>query len=487
MILLDRTSRVKKHIIILMFAVLSAVSLFGQYSSTEETSSSPQAVLMQSHSDSGPQQTSENTSSDSAGHHAVLVEEVLLALILILLAAKVGGDIFERFGQPAVLGELIFGILIGNAAILPLGGLETAISSVVHDPHVDTFLTLLAEVGVVILLFEVGLESTVGEMLSVGPSSLLVAFLGVVAPVALGFIVGEIFLPEEPWTVHLFLGAVLAATSVGITARVLSDLGKTHLREAKIILGAAVIDDVLGLITLAAVQGIITATTSGGSVSIASIVWIVVKAFLFFLGAIVLGRFISRYFYKLAACLRGKGILLTLTLVWCFGIAFLASKLGLAPIVGAFAAGLVLEEATFVDWQGREKPLESLLRPVADFLVPVFFVHMGMKVQLSVFGEFSVLGFAAALTFAAIVGKQVCSLGVLEKGVGRFVVGLGMIPRGEVGLIVASIGAAMRTGQGHPVITQATFSATVIMVVVTTMLTPPLLKWALARLEKKGS
>jgi Kef-type K+ transport system membrane component KefB len=452
---------------------------------TDRATTQSQTHIVQTKSEQSLAQPPEVAKAVSADHHAVLVEEVLLALILILLAAKIGGDIFERFGQPAVLGELIFGVLIGNTPILPLGAIGTLLSNVVHDPHVDTFLTLLAEVGVVILLFEVGLESTVGEMLSVGPSSLLVACLGVVAPVALGFVVGEIFLPEEPWTVHLFVGAVLAATSVGITARVLSDLGKTNLREAKIILGAAVIDDVLGLITLAAVQGIITATTSGGNVSVAAIVWIVVKAFLFFVGAIVLGRFISRHFYKWALLLRGKGILLTLTLVWCFGIAFLASKLGLAPIVGAFAAGLVLEEATFLNWRGREEPLESLLRPVADFLVPVFFVHMGMKVQLSVFGDVSVLGFAAALTIAAIIGKQVCSFGVLEKGVGRIAVGFGMIPRGEVGLIVASIGAAMRTAQGHPVISQSTFSATVIMVVVTTMLTPPLLKWAIGRLEEK--
>jgi Kef-type K+ transport system membrane component KefB len=427
----------------------------------------------------------EGAQSASTDHHAGLVEEVLIALVLILLAAKIGGDIFERLGQPAVLGELIFGMLIGNAAMLPLGSFSTAISSVVHDPQVDPFITLLAEVGVIILLFEVGLESTVREMVSVGPSSLLVALLGVLAPVGLGFVVGEIFLPHEPWTVHLFLGAVLAATSVGITARVLSDLGKMNLRESKIILGAAVIDDVLGLITLAAVQGIITATNAGVPVSFKAIAWIIAKAVLFFVGAILLGLVVSKRFYWLAARLKGRGILLTVTLVWCFALAYVASKIGLAPIVGAFAAGLVLEEATFIDWEGREEQLEKLLRPVADFLVPVFFVHMGMKVQWSVFSDVSVLGFAAALTLAAIIGKQVCSLGVLEKGVGRFVVGLGMIPRGEVGLIVASIGAGMRTAEGHPVIAPSTFSATVIMVVITTMLTPPMLKWALGKLERE--
>jgi Kef-type K+ transport system membrane component KefB len=430
-----------------------------------------------------PATSAPNTSG--AQRQAGLVEEVLIALILILLAAKIGGDLFERLGQPAVLGELIVGMVIGNITLLPLGGFASAISSIVHDPEVDTFVTLLAEVGVVILLFQVGLESTVREMVSVGLSSLLVATLGVVGPVVLGFVVGELFLPQEPWTVHLFLGTLLAATSVGITARVLADLGKTSLRESKIILGAAVIDDVLGLITLAAVQGIIAAANTGTPVSVAAIAWIVGKALLFFLGAIVLGLFVSRRFYRLASLLRGKGILITATLIWCFGLAYIASKMGLAPIVGAFAAGLVLEEATFVDWEGREEQLESLLRPVGDFLIPVFFVHMGMRVQLTVFGQVSVLGLAAALTVAAIIGKQLCSLGILERGVDRLVVGIGMIPRGEVGLIVASIGAGMRTVQGHPVISPSVFSASVIMVVVTTMLTPPVLKWSLDRMERK--
>jgi len=233
------------------------------------------------------------------------------------------------------------------------------------------------------------------------------------------------------------------------------------------------------------VQGIITAAGSGEGVSIVAIGWIVLKAFLFFAGAIILGLFVSKRFYKFASYLRGKGILLTATLIWCFGLAYIASRIGLAPIVGAFAAGLVLEEATFIDWEGREEQLEKLLRPVCDFLVPVFFVHMGMKVHLEVFGKLDVLWLATALTLAAILGKQVCSLGILEKGIGRLVVGLGMIPRGEVGLIVASIGAGMRTPEGHPVINVQTFSATVIMVVITTVVTPPLLQWGLRRLERK--
>jgi Kef-type K+ transport system membrane component KefB len=422
------------------------------------------------------------TPTEDGGHHdADVLQQILLALMLILLLAKVGGDLFERIGQPAVLGELIFGMVLGNLSLFHLDILSGPVGRIFHQPEVNHFVTMLAELGVILLLFQVGLESTVREMVSVGLSSLVVAVLGVIAPIGLGFLVGQAFLPHEPWTVHLFLGAVLAATSVGITARVLTDLGKMHLRESKVILGAAVIDDILGLVVLAAVQGIVAATNAGQSISLVSIGWLVLKAVLFFVIAIVLGVLVSRRLYVWATYLRGKGVLLTITLIWCFLIAYLSALIGLAPIVGAFAAGLVLEEATFSNWHGRDEQLEKILKPVCDFMVPVFFVHMGMRVDLSVFGQVNILGFAAVLTLAAIVGKQICSLGVMERGLNRLVVGLGMIPRGEVGLIVASIGASMRTSEGHPVISPDTFSATVIMVVLTTMITPPVLKWALNR------
>jgi Kef-type K+ transport system membrane component KefB len=411
--------------------------------------------------------------------------KVLLILFIILIIAKLGGDLFERIGQPAVLGELIFGILLGNLGLFHLEALNHFVVRVVNDPHASEFITTLAELGVVLLLFEVGLESTVGEMVSVGASSFLVATLGVIAPIALGFVVGELFLSHEPWTVHLFLGSVLAATSVGITARVLRDIGKMHLRESKIILGAAVIDDILGLVVLAVVQGIIQASNSGSQLPFSGIVIIAAKAVAFFLAAIIFGMLISRKIYWLATYLQVRGVLLSLTLVWCFFVSYLATLFGLAPIVGAFAAGLVLEEATFKDWKGGEKQLEQLLRPITTFLVPVFFVHMGMKVSLSVFGQPSILGLAMALTLAAIIGKQVCSLGVLEKGLNRLAVGVGMVPRGEVGLIVANIGLSLRTKEGHAVISQDAFSACVIMVVITTMFTPPLLKWLLERKSRQ--
>lgn len=413
------------------------------------------------------------------GGHGEDFAKVLLVLLLILVAAKTGGELFERLGQPAVLGELLFGMLLGNLSLLKLHALEEFVIGFVRDPATNHFITTFAEIGVVLLLFEVGLESTVGEMLSVGVSSLVVAVVGVIAPMGLGYLVSGWFLSGEPWTVHLFVGTVLAATSVGITARVLNDLKRMNTREAKIILGAAVIDDILGLIVLAVVQGVVAASNSGIPMKLGAVILIVVKALAFFVLAIAVGRLVSKRLYRWATYLQVRGVLLSLTLGWCFLIAYLGTVAGLAPIVGAFAAGLVLEEATFRDWVGREQQLEELLRPITTFFVPVFFVHMGMQVDLSVFGQVSVLGFAAALTLAAVIGKQACSFGVMERGLNRKAIGFGMIPRGEVGLIVASIGATMKTAEGHPLINGAAFSATVIMVVVTTMITPPILKWAL--------
>lgn len=422
--------------------------------------------------------------ADSHDAHETL-PKVLLVLLLMLVLAKIGGDLFARIGQPAVLGELIFGIILGNLGLLHLGGLEIRMNELLRDRSTLEFIMLLSEIGVILLLFEVGLESTIHEMLSVGVSSLAVALVGVICPLALGYGIGVWFLPDHASTVHLFLGAVLAATSVGITARVLRDIGKTHLRESKIILGAAVIDDILGLVVLAVAQGVAAAAITGETLTVEAVLVIIGKAVGFFLAAIILGHFFSRRLYRLATYLHVQGVLLSVSLGWVFLIAYLGTLVGVAPIVGAFAAGLALEETTFEVWRGREARLEDLLGPITTFLVPVFFVYTGMNVDLSTFAQVEILGFAAALTIAAIIGKQACSLVVFEKGLNRTAIGIGMIPRGEVGLIVANIGRTMQTPEGEPLISDNTFSAVVIMVVVTTMMTPPVLKWVLERGEKK--
>ncbi len=407
-----------------------------------------------------------------------LAPQVLVGLAVMLLAAKLGGELFERLGQPAVLGELIAGIALGALTLFGLDWVEPL--------KTNEVISALAEIGVILLLFQVGLESNVAEMRAVGWSSFLVAVLGVIAPFFLGWGVAAWFLPMESRLAHLFIGATLCATSVGITARVLKDLGQLNRPEARIVLGAAVVDDVLGLIILAVIKGAIEAAGRGETVAVLSFVIITAKAVGFLALALLAGRFIVPYLMKAVGRLTGSNMLLPLALAFCFALAWLANLVGLAPIVGAFAAGLILDDVHFVPLPNYEKhDLEELLAPVGMILVPVFFVLMGMKVNLAELARPELLGFAAALTLVAILGKQVCSLGVLEKGLNRLAVGLGMIPRGEVGLIFAGIGATLMlpdaNGQPHRVIDEAAFGAIVIMVLVTTLVTPPTLKWAMNR------
>ena len=421
----------------------------------------------------------EQAGGDAEGGHGGPVLHVLIQLIVVLLAAKLGGDVFERFNQPAVLGELVIGMVLGNLQMVGI----SVFGGYIHDLTLE----ILAELGVIILLFEVGLESSVKEMMKVGVASFMVAVFGVVTPFFLGWGVGYWFLPEESIYVHIFIGATLTATSVGITARVLKDLGKIQSREAKIILGAAVIDDILGLVILAVVAGIISAVAGGGGEGISSIavLWIIAKAVLFVVGAIVIGSIVLPHYFKLAFKMKVKGVFLSFCLLVCFFLAFLAGKIGLAPIVGAFAAGLILDKVHFKEFQDRgEYTIEQLIAPIGVFLVPIFFVRMGMMVDLKTFGQVEILGFAAVLTLAAIIGKQACALAIFDKVTNRVAIGLGMIPRGEVGLIFAGIGARLML-DGHPVVSSGTYSAVVIMVIVTTLVTPPALKVSLLRGDRK--
>ena len=405
--------------------------------------------------------------------HSDPVAGLVLALALILVGAKLGGDLAVRIGQPSVLGELVFGVLIGNLTLLGFSDLEFL--------KTDPFIDMLARLGVLILLFEVGLESTVREMMKVGASSLLVAVLGVIAPFALGWGVGAWLLPFHSAYAHAFLGAALCATSVGISARVMKDLGTSQSREARVILGAAVIDDVLGLVILTVVTGVIAAADRGGTISALAIGSLVGKAALFLVGSLVLGSVLSRRLFSFASHLKPSGVLLALGLSFCFSLSWLADKIGLAPIVGAFAAGLILEDVHYQDFVDRgEHGLEELVHPISEFLVPVFFVLMGLKTDLSAFARPGVLLLATALTIAAILGKQVCALGAIGPGFNRLAIGVGMIPRGEVGLIFANIGLALVL-KGESIIDSAAFSAVVAMVIVTTMVTPPALKWAFQR------
>lgn len=403
---------------------------------------------------------------------------MLVGVALILLLAKIGGEVFERIRQPAVLGELVAGIIIGNLALVGFMRAESL--------RTNEVIAALAELGVILLLFEVGLETRLGEMLEVGWSSLLVAIAGVIVPFFLGWGVAAYFIPEEATLAHIFIGATLCATSVGITARVLKDMGKLKARESRIILGAAVIDDVLGLLILAVIVGAIKATATGATLAKLDVILIAVKALAFLVGAIVVGQYIIPHVFRGAGLFEVRGVLLALAISFCFLLAWAATLVGLAPIVGAFAAGLVLEEVHFKPFTTRgERNLSDLLAPVSAVLVPIFFVLMGMKVDLRALAQPKLLSFALLLTLAAIVGKQICSLAVVERGLNRLAVGIGMVPRGEVGLIFAGIGATLvlpnATGMSEPIISTGTFGAVVIMVLVTTLITPPALKMALER------
>ena len=405
----------------------------------------------------------------AAGHDDPVVPAAF-SLAIILAAAKIFGHFAEVLGQPSVLGELIAGITLGVVGRAFLPSLDQAARS----PE----LSLLASLGVLLLLFEVGLESTVPQMLSVGWPALRVAVAGVVAPTVLGIGVSTLLIPDASIYTKAFIGATLCATSVGITARVLKDLSRGQSNEARLILGAAVLDDVLGLIILAVVAGAITAAGAGEALAVSTIAMITVKA-LFFLGvSLWIGVRATPALFGVASKLRGQGALLATGLAFCFFLAWLGSLFGLAPIIGAFAAGLILEEVHYRDFVQRgERGLEHLVHPIAGFLAPIFFVQMGMLTDVGKLLDMKVAILGLGLSLAGVIGKAVARYAAPGGGgVDRLAVGLGMVPRGEVGLIFANIGLGLSIA-GAPVLDSRLYSAIVMMVILTTLMTPPALKW----------
>jgi Kef-type K+ transport system membrane component KefB len=391
--------------------------------------------------------------------HDLSMPTLLVALSAILLAAKLFGDFAERIGQPAVLGELIAGVLLGPSllGIIPAGG---PLEEVLH---------VVAELGVILLLFEIGLETDLREMFRVGPTALSVAALGVIIPFALGYLYWSAPGPgvpvDSPSTAAIFVGATLTATSVGITARVLSDLNRMRTREARIILGAAVIDDVLGLVILTVVSGI----AAGGAVTLLGATRVLGLAVGFLVLAVVLGRVAAPRLFQIAEGMRVRGVLVATAVAVAFGLAGLAELAGSAHILGAFAAGLILSGTNQFDTIERE------IKPVVTVVAPVFFVVVGASVDLRLLdpsreGAGSLLLLTALLSGLAILGKVAAGWAAPWDRYRRLVVGVGMVPRGEVGLIFANIG--LRTG----VISDAVFSALLLMVMITTFVAPPALK-----------
>jgi Kef-type K+ transport system membrane component KefB len=379
---------------------------------------------------------------------------ILLPIALMLTGAKLLGELCERYlKQPAVLAEIVIGVILGKSV---LGWVDGS----------NVILQQIAEIGAVLLLFEVGLESDIFELFRVGKQALWVATIGVILPFFAGYEVAKA-LGNQPIQ-SIFVGAALTATSVGITARVFSDISALQTIEAKIVLGAAVADDVIGLIVLAAVSGLASAQFSWAAVEKTSTL-----AILFLVGAILIGLRATPLLLRWARAMRTRAAISSAAIVLCLLASTLAEAVKLAPIVGAFAAGVVLTKT-------EEKiRFEEKIRSVADVFIPLFFVMMGARMDLSSLGPNS-MTLALLLLLVAIVGKVIAGLSVPGKGLGRWVVGVGMIPRGEVGLIFASI------GQSRGIIGPSLYASIVFVVIATTFITPPLLKIVTLRFEQSS-
>jgi Kef-type K+ transport system membrane component KefB len=392
---------------------------------------------------------------------------VLFGLALLVLGAKVGGTIAQRWGQPAVLGELLVGIAAGN--FLPALFGERGIAFV-RD---DSTLHVLAEIGVLILLFDVGLEADLRALVRVGPSATLVAVIGVITPFIFGWGTARWLQPEAHFLVHVFVGATLTATSVGITARVLKDLSSLQSAEGQIILGAAILDDILGLVILAVVSALVTSAAAGGAaLSEVAFTGIILKAVIFLGATIGIGHYLSGPLMRLAARLSPPDLVLVAGLAACFALAFVADRIGLAGIVGAFAAGLLLDPyGKGVRTSAESVTLQELMAPMSSVFVPLFFVLMGIQVDLRSLITVEAVTFGGVLVLVAVAGKLASAAGIVGRGINRLAVGIGMVPRGEVGLIFAGIGTALTLDE-RPLLPQATFSALVLMVVVTTLIAP---------------
>lgn len=407
--------------------------------------------------------------SEESGGHGPRIRDVFFTLIAILVLAKVLGEMAERRGQPAVLGELVAGVLLGASVlgVIPASG---EMYDIIH---------VLAEIGVVLLLFEIGLETDLKEMFRVGPTAARVALIGVFLPFLLGFLYWFLARPSigvRPdgvtfAVVAIFVGATLTATSVGITARVLSDLSRMHTPEARIIIGAAVIDDVLGIVILAVVSGMV----GGAALGVLSISKIFVFAVGFLVLAVVLGTRFAPAIFDFVDRMRTRGVLLVAAFCFALGIAALADLAGSAMIIGAFAAGLVLSSTNQFD------TVVERIEPVADIFTPIFFVAVGAPVNVRLFipgsqdFDLGVLAVGLILTVIAIIGKLVSGLGVARPDTSKLLVGVGMVPRGEVGLIFASIG--LTAG----ILSSSVYSAILIMVILSTFIVPPALKVLFAR------
>ncbi|NMG05545.1 cation:proton antiporter [Brasilonema sp. UFV-L1] len=414
----------------------------------------------------------------------VIMSGVLISLVVIYLASTIGAEICVRINLPPVLGQLLGGLVVGVSAfhllVFPEGGGDISNSLLMDFLEATTGLSVdsataifqidsevistLAEIGVVILLFEIGLESNLHELLQVGLQATIVAVVGVVTPFVAGTL-GLIFLFHVPSVPAIFAGAALTATSIGITAKVLAELQYLNSKEGQIIIGAAVLDDILGIIVLAVVASL----AKTGEVELTNVLYLIVSAVVFFVGAVFLGRLFNPYFVKIVSELKTRGQILIPALIFAFVLAYIATVIKLEAILGAFTAGLILAETQ------KCRDLKNQIIPIADILVPVFFVVVSAKTNISVLNPMvpenrQGLIMAGFLILVAILGKVVSGFAVFgQPDTNKLAIGVGMIPRGEVGLVFAGIGSA------SGILPSALDAAIIVMVIVTTFLAPPLL------------
>ena len=444
------------------------------------------------------------------------VAPVILGVTGILFVALIGRFSARKLGFPSVIGELIMGIVVGNLAfyyqldlimvlregpaifdtmdnLLKGEELELAtlnaigaegtwhILDILRGPHGNEILQVAHTVdvfsryGIIFLLFLVGIETSVDEMRKVGPNSSRVAVIGVLLPFVLGMVASSLLLDDAALHTSMFLGATLAATSVGITAMVLQEMKMEKTEIAHTILGAAVIDDILGLLMLAIISGIVIT----GSIDLVHISITIIIATLFLAATIYVGPYFIRLFVRLFCRLDIIEAKMFVSYLFVMVMAWMANLAGLATIIGAFAAGLILQDAYFESWDDDRKcpvTIKDLIMPLEVILVPIFVVLMGLQVKLETFLQQEVVILAAGLLAAAILGKVLSGFGAFGVK-NHMAIGIGMMPRGEVGLIFAAIGKSLG------VLDDALFSAVVLMVVVTTLLAPPLFKDCLKRCQ----
>jgi Kef-type K+ transport system membrane component KefB len=408
----------------------------------------------------------------------IVLSGVLLSLVVIYLASKLGAEAALKFNLPPVLGELVAGVIVGVSAlhliVFPEGGLSASNSGIMTvlqsinpmSPAAVTsvfesqseIISVLAELGVIILLFEIGLESDLRQLKEVGIQATFVAVVGVAVPFAAG----------TAGLMIIFAGAALTATSIGITSKVLSELGRLKSKEGQIIVGAAVIDDVLGIIVLAVVASL----AKTGEIDVVNVIYLIIGATAFLLGSILLGGIFNKTFAAVVDKLKTRGNIVIPAFIFAFFMAFIGNAIHLEAILGAFAAGLVLDESD------ARNELDELIKPVADLFVPIFFVTVGARADLGVLNPTvpdnrAGLLIAVFLIVVAILGKLITGWAVFgQPGINRLAIGVGMIPRGEVGLVFAGIGSASGA------LDKPLEVSIIIMVILTTFLAPPFLRIA---------